>query len=70
MTDYKAINANELVDQLHEITTTLEDADLTAQERETIEDAMSEINGIIHGFDSPISIRDRQDGFEVVVTND
>ncbi|TKX58934.1 hypothetical protein EXE44_05145 [Halorubrum sp. SS7] len=67
MTDLRAIDAEELVGQLSLISEVLEDADLSDEQEQRADDAMSEINGLIQGFDQPVTIRDRNDTINVIV---
>ena len=67
MTQYKAVDIDKLFDQLSQISSVLEDADLTDENRQQAATAMSEINSIVHSIEKPIHIEDRAGTFEIVV---
>ena len=68
MTDYTAIDRDELYEQLRHLSNVLEEVELSDEQSQTAENAFSEINGIVHKMNKPIHIEDRSDGFEIVVT--
>jgi len=68
MTDYTAVDRDELFNQLSKISDVLEDTELNDENRKKATTAFSEINGIVHQINKPIHIEDREDGFEIVVT--
>jgi len=68
MTNYKAIDADKLQDELGIIATVCKESSLDESEIEEIDIALSKINSLIHGIDKQISIDERHDGsFEIIV---
>lgn len=67
MTNFRAVDAEELVEQLAEITDVLNDADLSDEQERRADEAMREINGLLQGFDQPVTIRDRNETINVIV---
>jgi hypothetical protein len=70
MSEYVAVDRETLHEQLDELSDVLENVELTDEQAEKAEEAFSELNGIINGFDQPIHITDRSDGFEIIVHSD
>lgn len=66
MSDYRAIDAEALRVQLSRLAGVIDDADVSDEQIADAEDAMSEINELIHGFDQPVEIRDRHDTIVVI----
>ncbi len=67
MTDYRAIDVDKLTDELADMVEAVQDAQTLSEVDNVIDDHVANINGIIRSFDDPIEIRDRDDGFHVIV---
>ena len=67
MTDFRAIDADELHEQLSEAATILQNADLTDEQETELDQIFGDINGLCHRFNKPIEIRDRGDSFDIIV---
>lgn len=70
MTDYTAIDREQLIEHLSELSRHVSESSIDETYAERIDGELSEINSLIHSFDKPIQIEDRAGGYNIVVQSD
>lgn len=70
MSDYIAIDKAALNDQLQRIAAAAKDTNIDDDQLSEMDDAMSQINALMHSIDKPIQIEDRRGSFAVTINKE
>jgi len=70
MSDYRAIDADALAEELKTITDALSEESLSNDAEVAVDEALGNINSLIRSFDDPVELRDTECGYHLRVDSD